>query len=45
VAALGVDGYEAVRVVSGSVDGETFFDFIMEDVVCHALPFYVCLEC
>jgi transposase len=33
VAALGVDGYEAIRVVPGSVDGETFFDFIMEDVV------------
>ena len=34
VAALSMDGYEALRVVSGSVDGEEFLDFIIHDVVC-----------
>ena len=33
VAALSLDGYEAVRVVPGSVDGEEFLDFIVNDVV------------
>jgi hypothetical protein len=33
VAALSLDGYKAVRVVSGSVDGEEFLDFIVNDVV------------
>lgn len=33
VAAMGVDGYLASRVVEGSVDGEEFFDFIVQDVV------------
>ena len=33
VAALSLDGYEAVRVVSGSVDEEEFLDFIASDVV------------
>jgi len=33
VAALSLDGYEAVRVVPGSVDGEEFLDFIINDVV------------
>jgi len=33
VAALSLDGYEAVRVVSGSVDGEEFLDYIVNDVV------------
>lgn len=33
VPALTVDGYLAVRVVPGSVDGAEFFDFIVEDVV------------
>ncbi|THU95152.1 hypothetical protein K435DRAFT_798372 [Dendrothele bispora CBS 962.96] len=33
VAALGVEGYSAVRVVPGSVDGDEFFDFIVVDVV------------
>lgn len=33
VAALTTEGYAAVRVVPGSVNGEEFFDFIVEDVV------------
>jgi transposase len=33
VAALSLDGYEAVHVVPGSVDGEEFLDFIVNDVV------------
>ena len=32
-AALSLDGYEAVRVVPGSVDGEEFLDYIVNDVV------------
>ncbi|THU77295.1 hypothetical protein K435DRAFT_620341, partial [Dendrothele bispora CBS 962.96] len=32
VAALGVEGYSAVRVVPGSVDGDEFFDFIVADL-------------
>jgi hypothetical protein len=36
VAALSLDGYEGVHVVLGSVDGEEFLDFIINDVVhCH----------
>jgi len=34
VAALSLDGYEAVHVVQGSVDGEEFLDFIVNTVVC-----------
>ncbi len=33
VAAMGVDGYIATRVVEGSVDGGEFFDFIINEVV------------
>ncbi|KAJ7105263.1 hypothetical protein C8R44DRAFT_528567, partial [Mycena epipterygia] len=33
VAALGIDGYVATRVVLGSVDGDEFFDFIVNDVL------------
>ena len=33
VAALSLDVYEAVRVVLGSVDGEEFLNFIVDDVV------------
>jgi len=43
VAALSLDGYEGVRVVLGSVDGEEFLDFIINDVVCRifiSLDFY-----
>ena len=34
VAALSLDGYKAVHVVPGSVDGEDFLNFIVNDVVC-----------
>lgn len=33
VAALSLDGYEAVHVVPGSVDGEEFLDYIVNEVV------------
>jgi hypothetical protein len=33
VAAMGMDGYIAQRVVEGSLDSFDFFDFIIEDVV------------
>jgi transposase len=34
VAAMGIEGYLATRVVEGSVDGDEFFDFIVNEVVC-----------
>jgi hypothetical protein len=39
VAALSLGGYEAVRVVPGSVDGEEFLDYIVNDVVRHLFYF------
>jgi transposase len=33
VAALSLDGYEAVRIVPGSVDSTKFLDFIVQDLV------------
>ena len=33
VAAISVEGYVGTRVVPGSVDGDEFFEFIVEDVV------------
>ncbi len=33
--AMTVDGYVATCIISGSVQGDEFFDFIVEDVVCH----------
>src|SRR6266481_2450990 len=33
--AMSVDGYVTTHIVSGSVQGDKFFDFIVEDVVCH----------
>ena len=33
VAALSLDGYDSVHVVPGSVDGEEFLDFIVNNVV------------
>jgi len=41
--ALTLDGYLAVRAVEGSIDGEEFFDFIVNDLVYH--PFYLFLKC
>lgn len=32
--ALTLDGYIAVRAVEGSINGEEFFDFIVNDLVC-----------
>ena len=32
--ALTIDGYMAVHVVEGSIDGNEFFDFVLHDVVC-----------
>ncbi len=43
VAALSLDGYEAVHVVPGSVDGEEFLDFIVNDVVCCLFHLFVSL--
>ena len=40
VAAITVDGYIGTRVVPGSVDGDEFVDFIVEDVVCHCFSSY-----
>ena len=34
--ALTVDGYMAVRVVEGSIDGAEFYDFVVNDVVSHS---------
>ena len=34
VAALSLNGYEAVHVVLGLVDGEEFLDYIVNEVVC-----------
>ena len=49
VAALSVDGYLATRVVPGSVDGDEFFEFIVEDLVhnspCSANNYWVDFSC
>jgi hypothetical protein len=46
VAALLLDGYEAVRVVPGSVDGEEFLDYIVNDVMhCMFYFFGFLLSC
>jgi len=34
---LTVDGYMAVRVVEGSIDGAECYDFVVNDVVSHVL--------
>ena len=33
--ALSLDGYMAVRVVEGSIDGVEFYDFVVNEVVSH----------
>ena len=33
--ALSLDGYMAVRVVEGSIDGAEFYDFVVNEVVSH----------
>ncbi len=46
VAVLSLDGYEAVCIVLGSVDGEEFMDFIVNDVVhCMFYIFRFLLNC
>jgi hypothetical protein len=37
VAALSLGGYDAVHVLEGSLDGEDFLDFIVNDVVHHVV--------
>jgi len=37
--ALSLDGYIAVRAISGSVDGGEFFDFVVEDVLPRMEPY------
>lgn len=44
VAALSVDGYVAARVVPGSLDGEEFLDFMLNDVVCESLCYQMMLR-
>ncbi|KAJ3843978.1 hypothetical protein F5878DRAFT_526676 [Lentinula raphanica] len=39
VAALGLDGYAAMRVVPGSVDSGEFWDFVVDDVLPTMNPF------
>jgi hypothetical protein len=39
VAALSLSKYEAVRVVPGSVDGEEFLNYIVNNVVRHLFYF------
>lgn len=38
LAALGTGGYMGTRIVKGSVDGDEFFDFIVNDIVCFIFP-------
>jgi transposase len=52
VAALSIEGYVATRVVEGSVDGNEFLNFLLEDVVsvhclqsCHTLMNLSSLKC
>ena len=33
--ALSLDGYMAVRIVKGSIDGAEFYDFVVNEVVSH----------
>ncbi|KAK0219468.1 hypothetical protein EDD85DRAFT_737911, partial [Armillaria nabsnona] len=39
VAAMGLNGYAAARVIPGSVDGDEFLDFILNDVIPQTNPF------
>ena len=34
LAAMSVEGYVGTCIVPGSVDGDEFFDFIVNDIVC-----------
>jgi hypothetical protein len=37
VAALSLNGYEAVHIVLGSIDGEEFLHFIIKNVVHYSI--------
>jgi transposase len=37
LAAITIDGYLGTRIISGSVDGDEFFDFIVNDIVCTSI--------
>jgi len=39
--AMMIEGYIATHIISGSVDGEEFFNFIVEDVVCRYTLFHI----
>jgi hypothetical protein len=41
VVAMSVDGYKAMSIVLGLVDGDIFFYFIVHDVVCPHFPFCI----
>ena len=36
--ALTLDGYIAIRAVEGSINGEEFFDFVVNDLVYENIP-------
>lgn len=38
LAAITINGYLVSRIVSGSVDSDEFFDFIVNDIVCMSIP-------
>lgn len=41
LAALSVEGFVGTRAVEGSIDGDEFFDFIVDEIVCDiAHPHY-----
>lgn len=40
IAAMGLEGYIATRVVMGSVDSDEFCDFILNEVACNIPPFH-----
>lgn len=39
--ALTINGYMAVRVVEGSIDGAEFYDFVLNDVVSERTPYSI----
>ncbi|KAF8220664.1 hypothetical protein L208DRAFT_1066892, partial [Tricholoma matsutake] len=39
LAAMSVEGYVGTRIVPGSVDGDEFFDFIVNDILPQMNPF------
>ncbi len=43
VTTLSLDGYEAVHVFEGSLDGEDFLDFIVNDVM-HCVVYSTSLD-